>query len=189
MGQKGNEGGFIDLVFFSIGLPFRPLFAMTMATTDWDSNVNIFLPVGMLAFIPWGNPIRNMYAEHTMVDLVAISFFWTIGIVFSMMTYLYVKATPQTYIAPLGFYATTFVTSLFWTGIFANETVGALECLGVIMKIEPSMMGMTLLAWGNSLDALVATIGLAKKGQFAIRSPVSTRGRSSTFSLAPAQIC
>ena len=47
----------------------------------------------------------------------------------------------------------------------ANEVVGLLTSLGFIWNIPSSIMGLTFLAWANSVGDLVADISLAKVGK------------------------
>merc|ERR1712139_449681 len=62
----------------------------------------------------------------------------------------------------------TFLTALLWCALLANEVVAGMEAMATAMKMDEMTMGVSLLAWGNSVDALFATIGLAKAGEFNI---------------------
>jgi len=58
-----------------------------------------------------------------------------------------------------------FVTSIAWISIFANELLGCLNAIGMIMGISPTILGVTVLAWGNSVGDLVADVVIARAGQ------------------------
>eukprot|EP00959_Pyramimonas_sp_CCMP1952_P288454 6032031-Pyramimonas_sp.AAC.1 len=60
--------------------------------------------------------------------------------------------------------AAAFVSSILWISAFASELLGCLSALGVIMGISPSILGVTVLAWGNSVGDLVADVVVAKSG-------------------------
>ncbi|KAL5205014.1 hypothetical protein ABZP36_009885 [Zizania latifolia] len=61
--------------------------------------------------------------------------------------------------------AISFVMSVFWISTMAGELLNCLAAIGVIMDFPPAILGMTVLAWGNSVGDLVADVALAKSGQ------------------------
>lgn len=52
-----------------------------------------------------------------------------------------------------------------WFNILANECVAVLETLGLTFGISSSVLGITVLAWGNSVGDLVADTALARQGK------------------------
>jgi sodium/potassium/calcium exchanger 6 len=65
-----------------------------------------------------------------------------------------------------------FLMSVVWLDLIANEVVAILEMLGILMNISTSVLGLTVLAWGNSVGDLVADSATAKAGGF--RSAVAS---------------
>lgn len=46
----------------------------------------------------------------------------------------------------------------------AGELLNCLAAIGTIMELPPAILGLTVLAWGNSVGDLVADVALAKAG-------------------------
>ncbi|CAL9056053.1 unnamed protein product [Musa banksii] len=54
-----------------------------------------------------------------------------------------------------------FLMSVTWTYIIAQELVSLLVSLGTVMEISSSILGLTVLAWGNSVGDLIASSAVA----------------------------
>ncbi|XP_061356760.1 cation/calcium exchanger 2-like [Gastrolobium bilobum] len=73
-----------------------------------------------------------------------------------------VPSPPKKYLFP--WLAGGFVMSVTWSYITAQELVGLLVSLGYICDVSPSILGLTVLAWGNSLGDLVTNLTMALNG-------------------------
>ncbi|CAE7332035.1 CCX5, partial [Symbiodinium pilosum] len=72
------------------------------------------------------------------------------------------------YVAATAFHWATFLTSLLWVGLIANEVLSLLSVLGEIIGLSPTTMGITMLALGNTVDNVFASYGLATSGEFLV---------------------
>jgi Ca2+/Na+ antiporter len=57
-----------------------------------------------------------------------------------------------------------FLTSVSWIITVANEIVTLLVALGFALNVSAEILGLTVLAWGNSLGDLVADVSVARAG-------------------------
>ena len=57
-----------------------------------------------------------------------------------------------------------FVIAIAWISTIANEVVGVLKAIGIILNISDAILGLTIFAVGNSCGDLVADITVARLG-------------------------
>ncbi|KAF0697620.1 Aste57867_11710 [Aphanomyces stellatus] len=57
-----------------------------------------------------------------------------------------------------------FAMSLVWIMTIAQELVAVLDVLGDMLSISQPVLGVTVLAWGNSIGDLVANVSIARDG-------------------------
>ncbi|XP_051983913.1 mitochondrial sodium/calcium exchanger protein-like isoform X2 [Xyrauchen texanus] len=57
-----------------------------------------------------------------------------------------------------------FVVSALWINTVASEIVSVLHLLGVVLSLSNTVLGLTLLAWGNSIGDCFSDITLARQG-------------------------
>ncbi|XP_040272560.1 mitochondrial sodium/calcium exchanger protein [Bufo bufo] len=57
-----------------------------------------------------------------------------------------------------------FITSALWISAAATEVVSLLRTFGVIFRLSNTVLGLTLLAWGNSIGDFISDLTLARQG-------------------------
>ena len=57
-----------------------------------------------------------------------------------------------------------FMVAIAWISSIANEVVGVLKAIGVILDMSDAILGLTIFAVGNSMGDLVADITIARMG-------------------------
>lgn len=58
-----------------------------------------------------------------------------------------------------------FASTIVWLDVIANETVAVLEAFGIMINVSTSILGLTVLAMGNSIGDFVADVAVARAGQ------------------------
>lgn len=54
--------------------------------------------------------------------------------------------------------------SILWIWLTANILIDLLDIFGILTKIPASVLGLTVLAWGDSVGDLMTDLSIAKKG-------------------------
>lgn len=87
-----------------------------------------------------------------------------VGIILGTLALVFTKssAPPKRFLLP--WLAGCFVMSITWTYIIVEELVSLLVAFGNILGINPSILGFTVLAWGNSMGDLISNLAIALKG-------------------------
>ena len=58
--------------------------------------------------------------------------------------------------APIALYG--FLVAATWIDFIADRLVSLLNFLGILLRIPSSIMGLTVLAWGNSVSVVIITL-------------------------------
>lgn len=152
-------------------VPVKLLLKLTIPSirsTEWSrfyASANIVLcPLALLyfcsSFIPYHYPVVFLIPNvHFPLWMVVLAQSCSIGVAH----YLIVSEPPdeEQKLAVV----VAFVMSVCWISFIAGELLGCLAALGVILKLSPALLGLTVLAWGNSIGDLVADVAVAKAGQ------------------------
>ena len=112
--------------------------------------------------VPWNHPAVDLGETVGYVPLwAAVLGVSTVcaGALFAVTGY---RAPPPRWDLSLGL---AFGTSIVWISCAATELLECLTTLGAAMGISPAILGVTVLAWGNSVGDLVADVVIARGGQ------------------------
>ncbi|CAL4890809.1 unnamed protein product [Urochloa decumbens] len=74
------------------------------------------------------------------------------------------SSPPSTPSSRLPWLAGGFMMSILWSYLLARELVALLVSIGIVAGVKASVLGATVLAWGNSLGDLVSDVALAAHG-------------------------
>jgi sodium/potassium/calcium exchanger 6 len=125
----------------------------------WLVIVQVFTAPFFLVLVLWANiepDNPRIFLRHTLYGLVGS---------LSVLAFILFTTTPNrppNWRSALCFVG--FAVAIAWISTIANEVVGVLRTLGVILNMSDAILGLTIFAVGNSLGDLVADITVARLG-------------------------
>ncbi|KAK9139660.1 hypothetical protein Scep_009341 [Stephania cephalantha] len=152
-------------------VPVSTLLDLTIprtAPSEWNRfylSANIALcPLALLysckSFIPLDHKIVFLL-PHSHFPLWSVVLFASTSL--ALVHYIVEREPPEREQLPVVLVA--FVMSVFWISTVAGELLNSLAAIGTILDLPPAFLGLTVLAWGNSIGDLVADVAVAKAGQ------------------------
>ncbi|RLN50191.1 hypothetical protein BBJ29_000493 [Phytophthora kernoviae] len=125
----------------------------------WDKNLAVVCPP--FAMLLFGVSTFSFSIEDP-AFLVTVA---VVGGIFSAI--IEYNTSPQ--VPPEGwklapFICLAFAMSVIWIMNIANEVLVVLETLGELFGISSSVLGVSVLAWGNSIGDLVSNMAIARDG-------------------------
>lgn len=150
-------------------LEFPAAFArdITIPTLDanlWNKYYAVAQPVASALFL---NFLVGYSDSNFSGSQLPMPVFWLfMAIPFSMAVYLLTHYTkpPQDVITTTIWNIFAFIMSIAWIYTLSKELVVCLSCMGKIFHISPGFLGLTVLAWGNSLGDLISNTAIARQG-------------------------
>ncbi|CAI7803699.1 unnamed protein product [Closterium sp. NIES-54] len=169
-----------DIRYATANVALCPLIAIhtTRALLPPDSNLLFFLPpldppssfsstTLSSSDSSSASPTSSLFSSSSTLSTSSLAVRSFVLIQSSLCAAAYLLATrasspigaPRSLIVPV-----SFAMSVFWIALTASELLGLLSALGIILHVSPSILGITVLAWGNSVGDLVADVTIAKAG-------------------------
>mmetsp|Transcript_17291 Transcript_17291/g.41510 ORF Transcript_17291/g.41510 Transcript_17291/m.41510 type:complete len:216 (+) Transcript_17291:149-796(+) len=102
-----------------------------------------------------------LYANSITIPVVA---YCVVSLVIALLVLRYADEEKMPLFASIPISLYGFAIAATWIDTIASALVGLLQFLGTICRIPPTILGLTVLAWGNSMGDLSANLALAGKG-------------------------
>ncbi|UYV71768.1 SLC8B1 [Cordylochernes scorpioides] len=129
-----------------------PLFLMTISHSTYSFIVVIVEVMGDVAALTW------MLGP---VPLGAVIGAASLALAIAVYATSKHDAAPR-YHALFGYMG--FATSVGWIYCIANEIVAVIKTVGVVFKLSDAILGLTVLAWGNSVGDFISNLSVARQG-------------------------
>ncbi|KAF1877553.1 hypothetical protein Lal_00040269 [Lupinus albus] len=115
----------------------------------------------ILLSILWAPHNKNNFSN---TNLIIYGIGLLVGTIFGIIAFFTTETSmpPKKFLFP--WHAGGFIMSVTWSYISAQELVGLLVSIGYISGISPSILGLTVLAWGNSLGDLMTNLTMSLNG-------------------------
>lgn len=119
-------------------------------------------PIWLSYYLYQGHDI-NVYAEGSILYFGIV---WLLALVCAALVLRFAPGgeghMALILATPLALYG--FVIAATWIDFVADHLVSLLDFMGIVLHIPGQIMGLTILAWGNSMGDLSANMTMARKG-------------------------
>lgn len=164
-GEEENKMFFFSKLFMAIQIPLSLPRRLTIPVVEeerWSKMYAVSsaaLAPLLLAFL-----FSPGESKGSMISLAFYVVGSAVGITLGVLAFLFTghDHPPQRFLFP--WVVGGFIMSIVWFYIVANELVALFLALGMILGINPSILGLTVMAWGNSLGDLMSNTALALNG-------------------------
>jgi len=167
--EEFSEGNFFDKFLCVIISPLYFCMNITCPVVGDDpkESWNYYLSILQGLAMPWAFYLLLMqYGEDPFGSFPRAAIPAIIGVFLAGMIFFFgrnYKDSPPSWYS--FFTISSFLTCILWIFTLANEVVAVLTTLGIMWNIDSIIMGLTFLAWANSIGDFVADTSLARIGK------------------------
>lgn len=152
-------------VAFSLTIPIAPLEDERQEiTAQWSQYLHVIHCILSPQLVLFATGYAFYEVEYGTHDKFRA---WEITLMISLVITIVFLCTSSPSESPkwrplLSFFG--FAISVVWIYALANEVVAVLKVFGVAFGFSDAILGLTLLAWGNSLSDLISDVAVARRG-------------------------
>jgi len=161
-----SEASVVFKAYYIFKAPLDLLFRLTNPVVDREEENEGWCQYQAVIQTTLG-PIFSVFACAVALDSVYGGFqVWELTLILSLLLALVVlltsrSSTPRYHVV---FAFAGFILAIVWIYVIANELVSLLKAFGVMFGLTDAILGLTVLAWGNSIGDLIADTAMAKRG-------------------------
>lgn len=155
-------------IYSIIKAPLVVLFRLTVPVVDKEKERHNWTQYLSIINCVLG-PVFTVFSVSAGLDRIGGSEVraWMLVLLGGFLLAILVSCTSRSSAPPVyhaAFAYAGFVISVVWIYIIANELVSLLKAFGVMFGLTDAVLGLTVLAWGNSLGDLIADTAMTKAG-------------------------
>jgi len=165
--EQFKENIWYNKIYLILTAPVVFVFTITKPVVDYDEEdqnwkqyLQMILCLLAPVFFVCGT---NLAFIELTKDYPAWILAFTVGGIMALAVWAFSRSSQpprwQSIFAYLGF-----IVSVIWIYIMANEIGNVLQTLGRMFGISDAILGLTVLAWGNSVSDFVANVAVARSG-------------------------
>ncbi|CAI8043250.1 Mitochondrial sodium/calcium exchanger protein [Geodia barretti] len=166
-GKDFRELGLIGKIYEILKYPCGFILTLTVPVIDSEAELH--------NWNKWLNVLHCITGPVTVALLTEIGFkkigdvfpVWALILFLGVVAALLVACTSWSDRRPVYhcvFAWLGFAIAVVWIYAIANEIVNLLQAFGIVVKLSDGILGITLLAWGNSIGDAVANMTMARQG-------------------------
>ena len=165
--EAWQESNWLQRSYQVVKCPLDVLFRLTIPVVDNDKPRDNWVQYMAIIQCVLG-PVFSVFAINVGLDKLGDTNLqvWHVTVVGSLLLAIIVGFTSRSaqprYHNVFAFVG--FVISIVWIYIIANELVSLLKAFGVMFGLSDAILGLTVLAWGNSIGDMIADTSMAKRG-------------------------
>jgi sodium/potassium/calcium exchanger 6 len=166
---ENDENSILDKFFLMVELPFTTLRKLSIPIPCDDYYCRGLVALSLTLSPVWFGVYCLIERNVNLFFLGGFPYIEIITVAGAIVGFFFVKFAPLEdhdlalkVSVPIAFLG--FIIAATWIDTIADQLVKLLTFLGVIFRIPGSIMGLTILAWGNSMGDLSANMTMAKKG-------------------------
>jgi len=166
---ENDENSALDKFFLMVELPFTTLRKLSIPIPCDDYYCRGLVALSLTLSPVWFGVYCLIERHVNLFFLGGFPYIEIITCAGAIVGFFFVKFAPLEdhdlalkVSVPIAFLG--FIIAATWIDTIADQLVKLLTFVGVIFRIPGSIMGLTILAWGNSMGDLSANMTMAKKG-------------------------
>ncbi|KAJ1374155.1 putative sodium/calcium exchanger 7 [Parelaphostrongylus tenuis] len=159
-----SKHGWFSKAIIIVKMPAMFVFKLTIPPNEcsWSKAVLIIQAVVAPQWFLFAFKVTTVEPFNGSPALYAYALVLSLIMVVLLVFLTSMTAQPRYYKEVVSYFG--FIMSLSWIYFISSEVVNVVTMFGVVSKLSHEILGLTILAWSNSIGDLIADISVVKQG-------------------------